>query len=603
MAVETTQQIVREAPEVEAYKLDLLQNARNLAFNLDKNGNPLPAGQSLAAQLPAYQVAGFSPAQQAALNAAQSTGIGAFSPYLNAANAALATGYEGTQEAADVLRGADTRGQFYNAQQDINSGINALSGMQNLAAQSSRADLEPATSAISQGIGGLQEAQGLTLSARAADLQPSTALLSSAATQTSNIGQPDYRTAQGLIGGGLSQGASGLGTAQGLIGGGLEQSRAGMQTGIGALANSTQGYNPASAQNFMNPYQQQVIDRTMAEMNRQGLIAQQGASANAVRAGAFGGTRDAVQRAEMDRNLTDQKANTIASLLNQGYTQAQTQAQQAFEQQQQRGLQAGTGIGSLAAQQGQLGVQAGQVAGGLSNQQAQLGLQAGQAVGGMETTGAQVGLQGAGQLANIGQTFGQQAVQQAQLGQGAASQYGNLASQQIGAGQGLGQLGVQQAQLGQGAAGLYGNAAGMYGNLAGQGGALAAQQFGIGQNIATGLGALGAQSGQFGINQAALGQTAQGMNQSDINFLYNTGQSSQALNQQLLDAQRATQLQQAYAPYQAAGFLSDIYRGAPSTQMSTAVASQPTASPFQQAVGIGLGAISTAAGAKKAFSL
>jgi hypothetical protein len=567
MAVETTQSIVREAPEVEAYKLDLLQNARNLAFNLDANGNPLPEGQSFAAQLPAYQVAGFSPSQQAALNAAQATGIGAFSPYLNSANAALATGYEGTQEAADVLRGADTRGQFYNAQQDINSGINALAGMQNLAAQSSQANLEPATSAISQGIGGLQEAQGLTLSARAADLQPSTALLSSAAEQTAGIGQPDYRTAQGLIGGGL------------------EQSRAGMQAGIGALANSTQGYNPASAQNFMNPYQQQVIDRTMAEMNRQGLIAQQGASANAVRAGAFGGTRDAVQRAEMDRNLMDQKSNVIASLLNQGYTQSQAQAQQAFEQQQQRGLQAGTGIGSLAAQQGQLG------------------LQAGQAVGGMETTGAQVGLQGAGQLANIGQTFGQQAVQQAQLGQSAASQYGNLASQQIGAGQGLGQLGVQQAQLGQGAAGLYGNAAGMYGNLAGQEGALAAQQFGIGQNIATGLGSLGAQTGQFGINQAALGQTAQGMNQSDINFLYNTGQSSQALNQQLLDAQRATQLQQAYAPYQAAGFLSDIYRGAPSTQMSTAVASQPTASPFQQAVGIGLGAVATAAGAKKAFSL
>jgi hypothetical protein len=567
MAVETTQQILREAPEVEAYKLDLLENARNLAFNLDRTGKPLPADLSFAASLPGYQVAGFSPSQQAALNAAKTTGIGAFSPYINAANAALATGYQNTQEAADALRGADTRGQFYNAQQDINSGINALAGMQRLAAQSSQANLIPATSAISQGLGGLGEAQGLTLSSRAADLQPSTALLAAAAQQTANTGQPNYYTAQGLIGGGL------------------EQSRAGMQAGIGALANSTQGYNPASAQAFMNPYQQQVIDRTMAEMDRQGKIAQQGISANAVRAGAFGGTRDAVQRAEMERNLMDQKANTIASLLNQGYTQSQAQAQQAFEQQQQRGLQAGTGIGSLAGQQGQLG------------------LQAGQAVGNMETTGSQVGLQGAGQLANIGQTFGQQAVQQAQLGQSAASQYGNLASQQIGAGQGLGQLGVQQAQLGQGAAGLYGNAAGMYGNLAGQTGALAGQQFGIGQNIATGLGALGAQAGQFGINQAALGQTAQGMNQSDINFLYNTGQSQQALNQQLLDAQRATQLQQAYAPFQAAGFLSDIYRGAPSTQMSTSAVSQPTASPFQQALGIGLGTAATVAGAKKAFSL
>lgn len=564
MADLTTQQsIVREAPEVEAYKLDLLQNARNLAFNLDQNGQPLPASQSLAAQLPAYQVAGFSPAQQAALNAAQQTGIGSFGNYLDSANAALNAGYNTTAEAADVLRGADTRGQFYNAQQDVNSGINALAGMQNLAAQSSQANLQPATAAISQGLGGLGEAQGLTLQSRAADLQPSTALLSQAAQQTAMTGQPNYATAQGLIGGGL------------------EQSRAGMQAGIGALANSTQGYNPASAQNFMDPYKQQVIDRTMAEMTRQGKIAQQGSFADAVRAGAVGGSRDAIQRAEMERNLMEQKANVTANLLSQGYTQSQAQAQQAFEQQQQRGLQAGTGIGALAGQQGQLG------------------LQAGQAVGNMETTGSQVGLQGAGQLANIGQTFGQQAIQQAQLGQGAAAQYGNLASQQIGAGQGLGQLGVQQAQLGQGAAGIYGQAAGQYGALAGQEGALAAQQFGIGQQMASGLGSLGAQAGQFGINQAALGQTAQGMNQNDINFLYNSGQSQQALNQQLLDAQRATQLQQAYAPYQAAGFLSDIYRGAPSTQMSTAVASQPTASPFQQAVGIGLGAVSTAAGVKK----
>ena len=74
----------------------------------------------------------------------------------------------------------------------------------------------------------------------------------------------------------------------------------------------------------------------------------------------------------------------------------------------------------------------------------------------------------------------------------------------------------------------------------------------------------------------------------------------QAFDQQEIDAKRATELQKIYAPYQQAGFLSDIYKGAPSSQMLTSAASQPSASPFQQAVGIGLGAISTAAGAKKA---
>ena len=108
------------------------------------------------------------------------------------------------------------------------------------------------------------------------------------------------------------------------------------------------------------------------------------------------------------------------------------------------------------------------------------------------------------------------------------------------------------------------------------------------------------QLGQLGVQQGALGQTAQAMQQGDINFLYNVGQAQQAFNQQAIDAQRATQLQQIYAPYQQAGFLSDIYKGAPSTQMSTQAVSQPTASPFQQAAGIGLGALATASGAKKA---
>jgi hypothetical protein len=158
----------------------------------------------------------------------------------------------------------------------------------------------------------------------------------------------------------------------------------------------------------------------------------------------------------------------------------------------------------------------------------------------------------------------------------------------------------QRGQIAQTAAGIYGQQAGTFQNI-GQGiGALAGQQFGIGQNMAQGLGALGGQLGQLGVQQAALGQTAQAMNQGDINMLYNVGQAQQALNQQGIDAQRATQLQQIYAPYQQVGFLSDIYRGAPSTQMSTQVSSVPSASPFQQAVGIGLGAVGTLAGAKKA---
>jgi hypothetical protein len=72
------------------------------------------------------------------------------------------------------------------------------------------------------------------------------------------------------------------------------------------------------------------------------------------------------------------------------------------------------------------------------------------------------------------------------------------------------------------------------------------------------------------------------------------------LNQMTLDAERRSQIEEAYEPYQRLGFLSDIYKGAPTTQMSLTGASTPTASPFQQLVG-GLTAVgSTAAAANKA---
>ena len=185
-----------------------------------------------------------------------------------------------------------------------------------------------------------------------------------------------------------------------------------------------------------------------------------------------------------------------------------------------------------------------------------------------------------------------------------ASQGGALAGQEASINQNISNLMLQQGQArnqaAQTAAGIYGQQAQQYQGQAQGIGQLASQQFGIGQQQAQGLGALGGQLGQLGVQQGALGQTAQALQQGDINFLYNTGQAGQAFNQQRLDAQRATELQKIYAPYQQAGFLSDIYKGAPSTQMSTAVASQPTASPFQQVVGIGLGTVSTAAAAKKA---
>jgi len=548
MAEETvTQQISREAPEIEAYKLKLLQEAQKLAFN------QTPGAQTLAQQLPSYQVAGFSPAQAAAMKAAETQGIGAFTPYMTAANTALSDAYKTTGEAADVLRGADTRNQFTDAQKAMGQAGGA-------------------TANITSGIGQINTGLGYLDQAAERAAASDTTGQFGAARQDIGSGLGALATGQNMAA--LSSQAN-LQPATSTIGRGLEQGQQTLGLGIGAIAGAAQGYDPRAAQSFMDPYRQQVIDETMRQMDRQGAIAGQGLAAQAVKSGAFGGEREGVQRAEMQRNIMDQKSAAIANLLSQGYSQSQAQAMQAFEQQQGRQMQAGQGIGQLGAQQAQLGVQAGGQLGNLGVQQAQLGQGA------------------AGQYLQAAQQYGN-----------LASQGGALAGQEASINQNIANLMMQQGQArnqaAQTAAGIYGQQAQQYQGL-GQGiGQLAGQQFGVGQATAQGLGQLGGQLGQLGVQQGALGQTAQALQQGDINFLYNTGQAGQAFNQQTLDAQRANELQKVYAPYQQAGFLSDIYKGAPSTQMSTAVASQPSASPFQQAVGIGLGAVSTAAGAKKA---
>lgn len=215
------------------------------------------------------------------------------------------------------------------------------------------------------------------------------------------------------------------------------------------------------------------------------------------------------------------------------------------------------------------------------NRQAQIqgqGLQA-QAVKSGAFGGAREGIQRAEMGRNLAQTQNQAIANAMQQGYGQAL---NTAQQQ------------QQAQM----AGYN-----QLGNI-GQGiGSLAGQQFGVGAQLAQGLGSLGMQQGNLGTQAAALGQSAQGLGQQDVNFLYNLGSMQQKQSQAELDAARQNQLQQNMQPYQQLGFLSDIYKGAPSTQMGVTTAATPTPSPFQQIAGLGTGILSTAAAAKTAGGL
>lgn len=128
---------------------------------------------------------------------------------------------------------------------------------------------------------------------------------------------------------------------------------------------------PNAYQQFMSPYQRDVIDTTLAEFDVQAQKGMPALAAQAVNAGAFGGGREGVQRAEYQQSSDRNRAALQAQLLGQAFGQAQQAAGQAFGQQQ-----------SMAQQQAQLA-------------QGQLGLgQAGQAflgqdVGALSTFGAQ----------------------------------------------------------------------------------------------------------------------------------------------------------------------------------------------------------------------
>jgi hypothetical protein len=98
------------------------------------------------------------------------------------------------------------------------------------------------------------------------------------------------------------------------------------------LADPSQGVSQ-----FMDPYQQQVIDATMSQLDRQADLQRQGNASKAIQSGAFGGGREGIQRAETDRNLQQVKSDTLSKLLSSNYAQALAGSQNAAK------LQAGLG--------------------------------------------------------------------------------------------------------------------------------------------------------------------------------------------------------------------------------------------------------------------
>ena len=272
---------------------------------------------------------------------------------------------------------------------------------------------------------------------------------------------------------------------------------AGLEQGIAGYEGATGRFDPSSISDFYDPYAEQVIGSQQQDVARLGEQQLNQSRARASAAGAFGGTRGALQETEIGRNTLGEQSRIGAQLRSQGYQQARSAAQQAFEQQQARQIASAQGIG-------------------------QLGLQYGQ------------------------------------LAQGDVQQLGSLGQARGALGQGIGALGAQ-------------------------------------------TGNLGSRLGALGMQQAQLGALGQQMNLNEVNAMMQLGGAYQQNQQAQLDAQRMTEQQAFQMPYQQVGFLSDIYKGAPSSQYSILSSpSAPGVSPFQQIAGLGIAGLGAASGAKYA---
>lgn len=138
---------------------------------------------------------------------------------------------------------------------------------------------------------------------------------------------------------------------------------------------------------YTNPYETQVVDQSLADLERSRLMQQNQLGAQASAAGAFGGSRQGIAEAETNRAFADQAARTAAGLRQTGYQTAQQLAgqdigrQMQVEQQNQAALNAqrmfGATQGMTAQQLNQgAGLQGAQFRLGAANQMGGLGQQA-----------------------------------------------------------------------------------------------------------------------------------------------------------------------------------------------------------------------------------
>jgi len=176
---------------------------------------------------------------------------------------------------------------------------------------------------------------------RVAAIDPFTQAAQQRAAQQAGLGSIQYDPEGRIIG---FQGGTGIAAYEPF----LQQAAAQVQAG------------PSGYQQYMSPYQQDVIDEAVRRQQEYGAQQQQQLATSAIGQGAFGGGRYDVAKGQLQRGITEAIGKTVADLQAQNYAQAVARqqqgianllaipgAQQGFEQ----NLQAGLGTYGAGSQQ------------------------------------------------------------------------------------------------------------------------------------------------------------------------------------------------------------------------------------------------------------
>ena len=524
---------------------------------LDFRGQPIPMVEG---GIRRPDVAPLTPNQLEAIRLAES-GVGAFGPMFDQAQAAFG-GFE-LDDQGNVVTDADGNpirtgaiGQIGEGVGTVGEGVTELRGTTGLYDTATRRGAaDPIFSDFSEDvigdtatdIGTASSAIGTAATTGATGVRGAGAGIAGqvgAAQTGADIAAQRARDATAQAQRDLSgAGAFGLGAAA---------------EGISRLDDTTGAFDPQGIGAFMNQYEDAAVQQAIEDIARAGQIQRNELGAQAVGAGAFGGSREAVAQQELGRNILEQQGRTAAGMRQAGFESAAQRAQQAFEAQQGRGQ-------SAAQLRGQLGQAGAGTAMDAAEAAGRLGLSAEQLAQTGALQGGQLGLSGQTNLADL------------------LSQAAGLEMQGAGA----------QADLSMGLAGLRGTGFEMAQNL-GQSafedqmrrGQNASQIFG---SLGQGLGSLAGQQTDIGVRQAALGEAAQQAGQSDVNSLFNIGALEQGQMQSEYDVQRQADIEEAYEPFQRFAYMSDIFRGVPSTQSSMTVSSVPSPSPVSNIIGMAQG--------------